>query len=384
MPDLVAEICNQAFKFGKLSDERIQSEQLWAWQIEQMKQISWSLQIENNGETTRSGELSPGCQACKSGRWDCVFLTLSCNLSCAFCLTPCNLVKPYALSAFGNDMHTLVKRYAELQISGIGFSGGEPMLKSELLIEFLSTLQEKKPKTYLWAYTNGLLVTRDIIDALAEAGLHELRFNMAATGYRHPYILEMVSYAAMRLQAVAVEIPAIPEDRELLLKSLPDWSRAGVKYLNLHELIYEPGTPSGKMQGQKKTCRMPDGHACACNPLSSELIKDVFKQIAITDLALSVNYCSLKSKAGQVRERRRLMAEQTIRPYEVEVGNGEAESICYFTDTWYKFAHPLTLTDSNHLSPGAGAAWVRRLLPLTSDQQEQWTRFDIIKEPVGM
>ena len=383
MPVLVEKIRNEAFKFSAHSDERIHTEQWWMRQTGRMKQSAAGIQIENNGETIRSGELSPGCRACKSGRWDCIFLTLSCNLSCSFCLTPCTLTKASSLSAFGNDIHTLLKEYARLKVAGIGFSGGEPMLASERLMDCLSRLRNANPATYLWAYTNGLVLTRNLISKLAEAGLNELRFNMAATGYFHPHILEMVRYAAMRLSAVAVEIPAIPEDRDPLLKALPVWSRAGVKYLNLHELIYEPGSPSEKMPGKKKKCRMPDGHVCAFNPLGSELVKDVFEQVETAGLPLSVNYCSLQSKAGQIRGRRSIMASHTLMPYEIPAGNGEAESICYFTDTRYEFAQPQTLSDSDLLFPGYGAAWVRRLLPLTPYQEGQWTCFKMVKEPGG-
>ncbi len=383
MPTLVEKIRNEACKFNAHFDQRIQTEQQWAQQTKLMKQISANIQIENNGETTRSGELSPGCQACKSGKWDCIFLTLSCNLSCSFCLTPCTLTKASSISAFGNDIHTLIKEYAELKISGIGFSGGEPMLESKLLIDCLLSIHKANPEAYLWAYTNGLLLTKDIISALAEAGLDELRFNMAATGYFHPHILEMLRYAAMRLAAVTVEIPAIPEDKDQLLKALSVWGRTGVKYLNLHELIYEPGSPSEKMSGKKENCRMPDGHVCAFNPLSSDLVKYVFEQIETAKLPLSVNYCSLQSKAGQIRERRSIMATRTLMPYEIPAGNGEAESMCYFTDTRYEFAQPWTLPDSDRLFPGSGAARVRRLLPLTPYQEGQWIYFEMIKDPGG-
>ncbi len=383
MPALVEKIRNEAFKFNAHSDERRQTEQRWAKQAELMQQTFAHIQIENNGETTRSGELSPGCRACKSGRWDCIFLTLACNLSCPFCLTPCTLTKASSLSALGNDIHTLLKEYAQLKVSGIGFSGGEPMLESKLLMDCLSRLRKANPEIYLWAYTNGLLLTKDLISALAEAGLDELRFNMAATGYVHPHVLEMVRYAATRLAAVTVEIPAIPEDRDPLLKALFVWSRIGVKYLNLHELIYEPGSPSEKMPGKRESCRMPDGHVCAFNPLGSALVKEVFEQIETAGLPLSVNYCSLQSKARQIRGRRSIMAARTLMPYEISAGNGEAESLCYFTDTRYEFAQPWTLPDSDLLFPGSGAARVRRLLPLTPYQEGEWTCFKMVKEPGG-
>jgi pyruvate formate-lyase activating enzyme-like uncharacterized protein len=233
---------------------------------------------------------------------------------------------------------------------------------------------------YFWAYTNGLMLTAGLISALADAGLHELRFNMAATGYSHAHVTAMLRHAVTCLQSVTVEIPAIPAHAGSLREALPAWSRAGVKYLNLHELIYEPGSPSETMPGAHEHCRMPDGHACEYNPHSSELAADVLRDIDSGGLALAVNYCSLRSKARQLRGRRRMMAAYTLQPYEHLCKEDEAESVCYFSDTRCEFAHPATLADSKQRPPGFGAALVRRLLPLSSEDPGQWTHFELIQE----
>ena len=380
MPAALMEIRDRACEFEAQGDERAQTARQWAQQAEHLGKVTPNGRVEDGGDTIRLGELSPGCRACKAGKWDCIFLSMACNLSCAFCLTPRGLAKASALSALGSDLDALCEHYTSSETIGIGFSGGEPLLTPRRLLQCLSRLRARRSALYFWAYTNGLPLTTDLISALAEAGLHELRFNMAATGYFHAHVNTMLRHAANCLSAVTVEIPAIPEHVVPLREALPAWSRAGVKYLNLHELIYEPGSPSETMPGARESCRMPDGHACEFNPHSSVVVADVLRDIDSGGLALAVNYCSLGSKARQLRGRRRMMAAHTLQAYERLCKDDEAESVCYFSDTRCEFAHPATLSDSNHRSAGFGAALVRRLLPLTPEGPGQWTHFELIQE----
>jgi pyruvate formate-lyase activating enzyme-like uncharacterized protein len=380
MPAVLIEIRDQACEFEAHGDERAQTARRWAQQAEHLRQVTPNGRVEDGDDTMRLGKLSPGCRACKAGKWDCIFLSMACNLSCAFCLTPHGLAKASALSALGSDVDALSEHYASSETIGIGFSGGEPLLTPNRLLHCLSRLRAGQPGLYFWAYTNGLLLTRDLISALAEAGLHELRFNMAATAYFHPQVNTMLRHAVTCLPAVTVEIPAIPEHTVPLREALPAWSRAGVKYLNLHELIYEPGSPSETMPGAREYCRMPDGHACEFNPHSSELVADVLRDIDSGGLTLAVNYCSLGSKARQLRGRRRIMAAHTLQAYERLCKDEEAESVCYYSDTHCEFAHPATLSELNHRSAGFGAALVRRLLPLTAEGPGTGTHFQLIQE----
>ena len=377
------EIRDKACEFEAHGDERAQTLRRWTQQAEHLRQVTPKVRVEDGGDTIRLGELSPGCRACKAGKWDCIFLSMACNLSCAFCLTPPGFAKASALSALGSDVDALCEHYASSGTIGIGFSGGEPLLTPHRLLHCLSRLRARRSDLYFWAYTNGLPLTTDLISALAEAGLHELRFNMAATGYFHAHVNAMLRHAVTCLPAVTVEIPAIPEHAVQLREALPVWSRAGVKYLNLHELIYEPGSPSETMPGAREYCRMPDGHACEFNPHSLELVADVLCDTDSGGLALAVNYCSLGSKARQLRGRRRMMAARTLQAYERLCKDDEAESVCYFSDIRCEFAHPSARSDSNHRSAGFKAALVRRLLPLTPGGPGQWTHFELIQDPAG-
>jgi pyruvate formate-lyase activating enzyme-like uncharacterized protein len=279
----------------------------------------------------------------------------------------------------GDDLDGLCDAYLRLEVEGIGFSGGEPFLLPDRVLDLLLRLRARNPGLYFWAYTNGLLITKDLVTALAEAGLHELRFNMAATGYFHPWVTAMLRHAVTSLPSVTVEIPAIPEDGGTLRKAICAWSKMGVKHLNLHDLIYETGTPSETMSGARVPCRLPDGHRCEINPESSELVADVFRDVDAGGINMTVNYCSLGSKVRQLRGRRRLLAATTVKPWESHHKEDEVESVCYFNETQYEFAHPTTLEGEMRSQPNLGVALVRRLLPLTADGAGQWTHFELLQ-----
>lgn len=379
LPAALTEIRTQADEFTGHARERMLAAQRWARQAEHLRHATRNTVVEYGGATIRLGELSPGCCACKAGRWDCVFLSMACNLSCAFCLTPAGYENASRLSALGSDLDSLCRRYISADVIGIGFSGGEPMLRPRRLLDCITTLRSRLPHLYFWAYTNGLPLTTDLISDLAEAGLHELRFNMAATGYINPHVNAMLRHAVARLPAVTVEIPAVPEHATALREALTAWSSGGVKYLNLHELIYEPGSPSASMPGAREFCRMPDGHVCEFNPLSSELVAQVLRAVEAGGLTLAINYCSLASKARQLQGRRRMLAAYTLRAHERLCMDGLAESICRFSATRCEFVHPAGYSDFDQRFTRHDAALVRRLLPLALDGPGQWTHFELLQ-----
>jgi pyruvate formate-lyase activating enzyme-like uncharacterized protein len=86
---------------------------------------------------------------------------------------------------------------------------------------------------YLWMYTNGDGMDRSALKKLQYAGLDEIRLDLSA----RKYDLAPVVLSKEFIRTVAVEIPAIPEDFDLLKGLLVEMERAGVNFLNLHQLM---------------------------------------------------------------------------------------------------------------------------------------------------
>ncbi len=380
LPEELRRIRGEAQGFGGHHEARTRTSLEWLRQVEAIRQRVPSVCVEDDGETVRLGDLSPGCAACKAGSWDCIFVTLRCNLHCAFCLIPRQLSLRPMYSALGGNLATLCDRYKRAEISGVSFSGGEPFLDPETVLEWLAVLRRELPHLYLWAYTNGLTISTPLLRRLAAAGLNELRFNMAATGYRNPVAVQMLHAAIDYIPAVAVEIPAIPEHTGTILDALHEWAEAGVKYLNLHELIYESGTNSADLAGRRVPCVMPDGHWCAANPGSQELIRAVLERVVADHLPMAVNDCSLRNKARQMRGRRRMLAPFVLRPHERLRADGTAECACLFDADHVEFVHPMALNAQRRLRNGWQAALLRRQLPLDLEHPGQWIDFQLMEK----
>ncbi len=338
--------------------------------------------IEDGGETVYTRALSPGCQACKAGSWDCLFLTTDCNLACSFCCSPGKTGGRAALSALGGDLAELVEALRIAQPDGISFSGGEAFLEFERLRRLVTVIRREFPTAYLWVYTNGLLAGGEMLAELGQIGLDEIRFNMAASGYTHPLAMEHLSQAGRYIEAVTVEIPAIPAHAGQLLAALPEWSRAGVQYLNLHELMYEPGSPSAAFPGPRETLTTPDGHVTEYHPHSRMLVLEVMREAAAQQLPLAVNDCSMQNKLRQVRGRKALLGRLAQgRPGSAETlgPGGLLSTICAFDEQGQRvFLRPDQYEAARRQYPGWHFARLWREPPMSVFSQTGWLWYEEI------
>jgi pyruvate formate-lyase activating enzyme-like uncharacterized protein len=143
------------------------------------------------------------------------------------------------------------------------------------------------------------------------------------------------------IPVVTVEIPAIPEDAEVLLGSIPGWAAAGVKHLNLHELMREPASNSSCLPGAFEELRLEDGHQTGYHPASRALVASVMTKVQQESIPLSVNDCSLRNKLRQVRGRRRNIASLIGQPFEKLLDDTFLESVCAFrSPSDFRFVHP--------------------------------------------
>ena len=329
--------------------------------------------IESDGEIVHFGGISPGCAACKAGTWDCIFITQRCNLNCEFCISPQALPLDIAGSAFGNTPEQIAGKYASTRITGVSFSGGEPFLEPRKLLEWVAWFRKHQPGQYTWVYTNGLLAEAGFLHELGKLGLDEIRFNTAATNYNHPTVMKNLAAAAACIPNVTVEIPAIPAHEGRLFAHLAEWSARGVKYLNLHELIYEPGSLSWSMAGKRQMIILADGHRTGINPDSRDLTLRVIKKVAEENLPLRVNDCSLQSKMLQIRGRRRSLSPLTRESCERLLGDEALESYCVYRDeNDYHFIHPDCLSEARSRFPGDRVVRLVREAPLSLQSRKRW------------
>ena len=234
--------------------------------------------------------LSPGCQRCGEGGWSCLFVNGRCNGRCFYCPTAQDDDGPPVTNGLAfTSAEDYAAYVAALGFSGVSISGGEPLLTPELTLSYLSAVRKRcGDAVHLWLYTNGTLLTPELCGRLRDAGLNEIRFDLGAVRYN----LKKLRLALGCIPTVTVEIPAVPEEEELLKLKLVEMADAGVNHLNLHQMRltpynFGPLTERGYtfLHGEKVTV------------LESELSALRLVRFGLEQgIALPVNYCSFPYK----------------------------------------------------------------------------------------
>ncbi|MEN6446707.1 MAG: radical SAM protein [Syntrophaceae bacterium] len=258
-----------------------------------------------------TGEISPGCRLCGEGAWSCLFINNLCNAHCFFCpARQDTLDEP----GTGTLTFTSPEEYADylerFGFSGASISGGEPLISFDRTITFVTRVKKRFGETlYLWLYTNGTLATKDKLCRLADAGLDEIRFNITATGYD----LSPARMATGIIPCVTVEIPAVPEDLELMKTKLGEMADSGIAFLNLHQIRCTPHN-RGNLEERQYTFL----HGPAIGVLESEMAALCLLEHAIGEhIGLHVHYCSLIYRQRfQAKASRRRWAPFLTKPHE--------------------------------------------------------------------
>lgn len=102
-------------------------------------------------------------------------ITNKCNLNCLYCYNKTNSLSDKELSD-DELKQVITKVINELNPLYVSFSGGEPLLRSELLIQLIQKLKEKNIGVHL--NTNSLLMTKDIAKKLGELKVDKININI--------------------------------------------------------------------------------------------------------------------------------------------------------------------------------------------------------------
>lgn len=178
---------------------------------------SISSRVNSNflGNKIGPGELSPGCMSCGQGTWSCIFIDCLCTAKCFYCPQDRKNKKEQPPNESGlnfDNADDYVDYLEKFKFKGASFSGGEPLLEYEKVLTYIRKIRERLGRDiYIWLYTNGDLVDKNKLNTLKEAGLNEIRFDIAARNYD----LKAAKMAIGIIDRVTVEIPAIPEDYEI-------------------------------------------------------------------------------------------------------------------------------------------------------------------------
>jgi pyruvate formate-lyase activating enzyme-like uncharacterized protein len=284
-------------------------EQLTAANAERKELLLWLDQracFGYAGTKVDCSGLSPGCRRCGDGGWSCLFVNGRCNGECFYCPTAQDDDGPPVTNGLAFTSQEDYAAYvAALGFSGVSISGGEPLMTPDLTLAFLRAVRTRcGDDVHLWLYTNGTLLTADLCSRLRDAGLDEIRFDLGAVSYN----LKKLRLAVGCIPTVTVEIPAVPEDEELLKRKMVEMVEAGVNHLNLHQMRltpynFGPLTERGYtfLHGEKVT--VLESELCALRMVRFGLAHGI---------SLPVNYCSFPYKRRFQHAAARRRAAQTI------------------------------------------------------------------------
>ncbi len=285
------------------------SEQLTAAGEERNELLKWLAQHATFGCAGTKVDctgLSPGCRCCADGGWSCLFINGRCNGRCFYCPTAQDDDGPPVTNGLAfTDPRDYASYVAALGFNGVSISGGEPLLTPDLTLAYLSAVHQRcGDDVHLWLYTNGTMLTTDLCVRLRDAGLNEIRFDLGAVRYN----LKKLRLAVGHIPTVTVEIPAVPEDEELLKLKMVEMAEAGVNHLNLHQMRltphnFGPLTERGYtfVHGEKIT--VLESELCALRMVRFGLEQG---------LPLPVNYCSFPYKRRFQHAAARRRAAQAV------------------------------------------------------------------------
>lgn len=214
-----------------------------------------TLTVTNFGYEVRLGpSLTPGCQACSRGTWAIFNIGARCNLDCWFCpYTPEHRAQPARDAGRDNGIASIgflgarfrSARDLQFQFSlvrdrfdAIAWVGGEPMLPAlrGALLPLIRAFHQAYPAYHQWVYTNGTFAAPRRMRELADAGISELRFNLAATGFSRTVIRRMRE-ARKIFRHVCLESPMTARAYRQLMAHASEIVDTGLDQMNLAEFI---------------------------------------------------------------------------------------------------------------------------------------------------
>ena len=255
--------------------------------------------------------LSQGCRHCAEGEWSCLFINGICNASCMYCPTS-QMEKgvPTTSTLDFPDVNDYIAYLRRYQFKGVSLSGGEPLLTFDTTLNYITQIRKALgPDIYIWMYTNGILASTDKFEALRDAGLNEVRFDIGATGYK----LDGLKTALGLIPVVTVEIPAVPSHFDKLKVAVAELASLGVKLINLHQLRLTPhNLPRIADKGFTFL------HGTKVTVLESELTALRLMLFNLENgINLPVNYCSFPFKNRfQSRAARQRTSAEVAKSYE--------------------------------------------------------------------
>ncbi|QGA55090.1 4Fe-4S cluster-binding domain-containing protein [Sulfolobus sp. E5-1-F] len=182
-----------------------------------------------------TGKLPKGCELCRLGGKLVLFITGECDDNCYYC--------PVSDDRFGKnrifanetevkDTMDIIYEAYRMKALGAGITGGDPILEIGRVTQIIEELKNEFGSDFhIHLYTTGRYVNDDVMKELVYAGLDEIRFHPIKEVY-----LNAVKIALKYDIDVGLELPAIPNEGDKIVRLVKWAEENNVKFVNLNEL----------------------------------------------------------------------------------------------------------------------------------------------------
>ncbi len=248
--------------------------------------------------------LTEGCKLCQKGAKMVLFITGICGRGCFYCPLSEERKKDvtYANERLVKSDEDVINEVLQMDALGTGITGGEPLIRSDLVLHYIKLLKEQFGKEHHIHLYTSIAPNRNLLKALSEAGLDEIRFHPP----RHLWKklkgsdFERAIKDSIELGMEAgMEIPSIEgvsDVRDVLIDT-------GC-FLNLNELEF----------ADTNAIAMKERNFLLKNDTSNAVEGSEAYAIELADNVPKIHFCSSRYKdAGQLRERLLRIARKTAR-----------------------------------------------------------------------
>lgn len=239
-----------------------------------------------------------GCRSCLLGTGlSAVRKTNKCNLNCKFCYNFGELdrIPPVGEGLWEIGGTKFTQSDIDLLLSiqpkptGISYVYLEPFMEIEKYYGIIQTFHEAGVHQHL--YTNGTLATDASLQALAEAGLDEIRFNLGASGCAD-LVISNIGLAKRYFSSVGIETPMTPAFYYAMTQKKSAILQTGLDFINCAELHLNPNNLGNYLGENMYLTRL--GYL---SPVwSREQTLHLMKTAALESWDLVVHDCSNRTK----------------------------------------------------------------------------------------
>ncbi len=261
--------------------------------------------------------LAKGCEICKEGAKLVVFVTGICDKNCFYC--PISEKRRGKDIAWANERpikknQDIILEAKRMRAKGAGVTGGEPLLRVERCIEFISLLKKEFGESFHIHLYTAHAPSLEVLKKLKDAGLNEIRYHLIEEKQ-----WKSIENAIKIKLATGIEIPVFPGKEEDIVKIALKLEKLGGNFLNLNELEFSD-TNAEELLKRGYEIKSETSYAVKG---SEETALKVLKKAKEINLSLPIHYCTSSYKdATQLRKRLIRTAKNIAKPYEEVTRDG--------------------------------------------------------------